>query len=127
MFIINAGPVFWFAWKIICKNYMDPATQSKIKRCSCPSSHFNNRSKSPERFTSIRIPEIHNSWHYMCSLHSLANNWNFGGQNRGEIEFGACRSMVPVHSFTSVCSPTCYENGYDDCSYLVKVKPNVLL
>ncbi|XP_074345101.1 phosphatidylinositol/phosphatidylcholine transfer protein SFH6-like isoform X2 [Apium graveolens] len=31
MFIINAGPVFWMAWNIICKRYVDPKTLTKIQ------------------------------------------------------------------------------------------------
>ncbi|XP_074351597.1 phosphatidylinositol/phosphatidylcholine transfer protein SFH5-like [Apium graveolens] len=31
MFIINAGHVFWMAWNIICKRYVDPKTLTKIQ------------------------------------------------------------------------------------------------
>nr|XP_017257091.1 PREDICTED: phosphatidylinositol/phosphatidylcholine transfer protein SFH6-like isoform X2 [Daucus carota subsp. sativus] len=31
MFIINAGPVFWMAWNIICKRHVDPKTLTKIQ------------------------------------------------------------------------------------------------
>ncbi|XP_074365026.1 phosphatidylinositol/phosphatidylcholine transfer protein SFH4-like [Apium graveolens] len=31
MFIINVGPVFWMAWNIICKRYVDPKTLTKIQ------------------------------------------------------------------------------------------------
>ncbi|XP_074349054.1 phosphatidylinositol/phosphatidylcholine transfer protein SFH6-like [Apium graveolens] len=33
MFIINVGPIFWMAWNIIFKRYVDPKTLTKIQAC----------------------------------------------------------------------------------------------